>query len=67
LEKEMRPIYWPKTEKRILMGRVLRNYIISFIIIGLFFLVVQIINDRVEQRMGEKHPAPETSIPPEKK
>lgn len=33
------------------MSRILRNYMISFIIIGLFFLAVHLINRMVEQRM----------------
>jgi len=36
-----------------LMNRVLRNYLISFALIGLFFLVVHIINGIVENRMTE--------------
>ena len=35
------------------MNRVLRNYLISFALIGLFFLVVHIINGIVENRMTE--------------
>ena len=35
------------------MSRILRNYLISFVIIGLFFLAVHLINRAVEERAGE--------------
>jgi len=35
------------------MSRILRNYLISFVIIGLFFLAVHLINRMVEERAGE--------------
>ena len=35
------------------MRRVLRNYLISFLIIGIFFLIVHLINQAVEQNMPE--------------
>ena len=34
------------------MSRILRNYLISFVIIGLFFLAVHLINRIVEERTG---------------
>ena len=34
------------------MSRILRNYLISFVIIALFFLVVHLINRIVEERTG---------------
>ncbi len=40
------------------MRRVLRNYLISFVVIGLFFLAVHLINRYVEQRpAGAGQPA----------
>jgi hypothetical protein len=33
------------------MSRVLRNYLISFVIIGLFFLAVHLINRMMDSRM----------------
>ncbi len=35
------------------MSRILRNYLISFVIIGLFFLAVHLINRAVDERAGE--------------
>lgn len=40
------------------MPRILRNYLISFVIIGLFLLIVHLINRYVEQRSEEAPPAP---------
>ena len=38
------------------MSRILRNYLISFIIIGLFFLAVHLINRMVDGRMQDGAP-----------
>ncbi len=35
------------------MSRILRNYLISFVIIGLFFLAVHLINRMMDARMEE--------------
>jgi hypothetical protein len=41
------------------MPRILRNYLISFVIIGLIILAVQLIN-----RWAEQQPAPTGATPP---
>ncbi len=39
------------------MSRILRNYLISFVVIALFFLAVHLINRIVEERTGAPPPA----------
>ena len=43
------------------MPRILRNYLISFAIIALFFLVVHIINRRVAEDAKQSPPGPDAS------
>lgn len=45
------------------MRRVLRNYLISFAIIGLFFLIVHLINTMVEQRTPPAPPGETAGAP----
>ena len=43
------------------MPRILRNYLISFAIIALFFLVVHIINRMVAEDAKQSPPGPDAS------
>jgi len=45
------------------MPRILRNYLISFIIIGLFFLAVKLINAYVAERTAGQAAPPERAAP----
>ncbi|MBI4083356.1 MAG: hypothetical protein HY423_12175 [Candidatus Lambdaproteobacteria bacterium] len=45
------------------MPRILRNYLISFALIGLFFLAVKLINHVVAERMAARPGAGQTVRP----